>query len=202
MEMFFFFKRLRMLGSFLMIINALIRSIMPRTILRKKGRQCRWHGRSGSWYSWWAYSQLADGCFFPPMLYFLILFFSSQVTSAFGILILVMSIYAVMAVDLFSVQDSENFGNLSRALFTIFQVTFFSRWFFLFRWRRATDGPQLQSSRWTLFIFLFFQVTTGDGWSSVAKQQMDAKDENKFDRGIGFFFISIVLVCGIAMLVE
>ena len=44
-------------------------------------------------------------------------------------------------------------------------------------------------------------MTTGDGWSSVAKQQMDAKDENKFDRGIGFFFISIVLVCGIAMLV-
>jgi len=75
------------------------------------------------------------------------LFFSSQVTSAFGILILVMSIYAVMAVDLFSVQDAENFGNLSRALFTIFQVTFF------FSWKKET---------------------TGDGWSSVAKQQMNA----------------------------
>ena len=82
--------------------------------------------------------------FFPHAIFFDTIVFSSQVTSAFGILILVMSIYAVMAVDLFSVQDSEYFGNLSRALFTIFQVTF------------------------------FFQVTTGDGWSSVAKQHIDA----------------------------
>jgi hypothetical protein len=65
------------------------------------------------------------------------LFFSSQVTSAFGILILVMSIYAVMAVDLFSVQDAENFGNLSRALFTIFQVTFF---FFV---EKGDDGRRM-----------------------------------------------------------
>jgi hypothetical protein len=45
-------------------------------------------------------------------------------------------------------------------------------------------------------MLFFVQVTTGDGWSAVAKQQMDAKTENTFDRGIGFFFISIVLVCG------
>ena len=86
------------------------------------------------------------------------------VTSAFGILILIMSIFAVMAVDLFAQQDPENFGNLSRALFTV------------------------------------FRVTTGDGWSDVAKEQMETvAEDGQFNRVIGFFFISIVLVCGIVL---
>ena len=39
-----------------------------------------------------------------------------------------MSIFAVLAVDLFAQQDPENFGNLSRALFTILLVTTGEGW--------------------------------------------------------------------------
>jgi hypothetical protein len=41
------------------------------------------------------------------------------VLSAFVILIIIMAIFAVMAVDLFSARDPENFGDLSRALFSV-----------------------------------------------------------------------------------
>ena len=87
------------------------------------------------------------------------------VLSAFGILIVVMCIYAVMAVDLFAERDPESFGNLSRALFSI------------------------------------FQVTTGDSWSELAKDQMLDLDETglAFDKAVGFFFISIVLICGVVL---
>lgn len=73
-------------------------------------------------------------------------------SSALCLLGLVMSIFAVLAVDLFAQQDPENFGNLSRALFTI------------------------------------LLVTTGEGWSEVAKQQMGlAAADGQFNRVIGFF---------------
>ena len=76
-----------------------------------------------------------------------------------------MSIFAVLAVDLFAQQDPENFGNLSRALFTI------------------------------------LLVTTGEGWSEVAKQQMGlAAADGQFNRVIGFFFVIIVIACGLVML--
>ena len=50
------------------------------------------------------------------------------VSSALSLLVIVMSIFAVLAVDLFAQQDPENFGNLSRALFTIFLVTTGEGW--------------------------------------------------------------------------
>ena len=50
------------------------------------------------------------------------------VLSAFVILIIIMTIFAVMTVDLFSARDPDNFGDLSRALFSVFRVTTGDSW--------------------------------------------------------------------------
>ena len=47
--------------------------------------------------------------------------------NAFAILLLVSSIYAVVATDLFSV-DADNFGNFFRSLYTLFQVASGDSW--------------------------------------------------------------------------
>ena len=49
------------------------------------------------------------------------------VMNAFAILLLVSSIYAVVATDLFSV-DADNFGNFFRSLYTLFQVASGDSW--------------------------------------------------------------------------
>lgn len=50
------------------------------------------------------------------------------VFSAFIILIVVMCVFAVLSVEQFGPNDEDNFGNLSRALFTIFKVTTGDGW--------------------------------------------------------------------------
>ena len=50
------------------------------------------------------------------------------VLSAFVILIIIMAIFAVMAVDLFAARDPDNFGNLSLAIFSVFRVTTGDSW--------------------------------------------------------------------------
>ena len=86
------------------------------------------------------------------------------VLSALGILILVVTIYAVVAVSSYADQDPVRFGNLSRALFTV------------------------------------FQISTTEGWQVVAREQMELDgDDDEFNRTTAFFFISIVLLCGIVL---
>ena len=87
------------------------------------------------------------------------------VFSAFTILILIMSIYAVMAVDLFGEKDPAYFGNLSRALFTIFQITTGDSW---------TNVAKAQMP---------------DFYGGIEGEEVDY---TKFDRGIAFFFVSTV----------
>ena len=96
------------------------------------------------------------------------------VLSAFVILIIIMAIFAVMAVDLFSARDPDNFGDLSRALFSVFRV--------------ATGDSWSELARDEMLLYDAFVRRTGSG---EADGQQDLHTSDGFDVSIGFFFVSI-----------
>jgi hypothetical protein len=104
------------------------------------------------------------------------------VLSAFVILIIIMAIFAVMAVDLFSARDPDNFGDLSRALFSVFRV--------------ATGDSWSELARDEMLLYDAFVRRTGAG---EADRQQDLQTSDGFHVSIGFFFVCIQMVCGLVL---
>jgi hypothetical protein len=92
------------------------------------------------------------------------------VLSAFVILIILMVIFAVMAVDLFSARDPDNFGNLTRSLVSVFRV--------------ATGDSWSELARDEMLLYDAFVSRTGAG---EADRQQDLQTSDGFHVSSDFF---------------
>jgi hypothetical protein len=105
------------------------------------------------------------------------------VTYAFAILLLVSSLYSIIATQLFSACDSLQFdcqGVLDHDC-------------------NAYGDHMCKSQHFgtfTLALFTFFQMSTGDGWSDVTRGLMNLQRDGLRSAWVAMFFVSYMLVVG------
>jgi hypothetical protein len=105
------------------------------------------------------------------------------VTYAFAILLLVSSLYSIIATQLFSACDSLQFdckGVLDHDC-------------------NAYGDHMCKSQHFgtfTLALFTFFQMSTGDGWSDVTRGLMSLQRDGLRSAWVAMFFVSFMLVVG------
>jgi len=110
------------------------------------------------------------------------------VLSAFVILVIIMAIFSVMAVDIFGERDPDNFKDLGRALFTVFRVTTGDSWSDLAREEMLLNDAFVRRRKAGEVVA-----------PSASEQQNSLHTSDGFDGAIGFFFVCIVLICGLVL---
>jgi hypothetical protein len=99
-----------------------------------------------------------------------------------------MAIFSVMAVDIFGERDRDNFGDLGRALFTVFRVTTGDNWSDL-----ATEEMLVNDA------FVRRRRAGEVEAPSASDQQNSLHTSDGFDGAIELFFVLVVLICGLVL---
>ena len=105
------------------------------------------------------------------------------VTYAFAILLLVSSVYSVVATQLFSACDSQQYDCQD----------------ILDHDCNAYGDHMCKSQHFgtfTLALFTFFQMSTGDGWSDVTRGLMNLQRDGIRSAWVACFFVSYMLIVG------
>ena len=112
---------------------------------------------------------------------------------SFLILLLISTVYAVVATDLFSAIDPTNFGDFSLSLFSLFQV---SNHLYV-----CACVCVCASGRVGEFSHIMSQVSTGDSWASVITRGLIYNEDSNYSGAfVSIFFVSYVLVVGVVLM--
>ena len=136
---------------------------------------------------------------------------------SFLILLLISTVYAVVATDLFSAIDPTNFGDFSLSLFSLFQVSNHRVCMHACMHITATlcgTVSDIDSSflscmcvcvcvcvRLGVFSHIMSQVSTGDSWASVITRGLIYNEDSNYSGAfVSIFFVSYVLVVGVVLM--
>ena len=136
---------------------------------------------------------------------------------SFLILLLISTVYAVVATDLFSAIDPTNFGDFSLSLFSLFQVS--NHRVCMHACMHAYNCYALRNCvryrliflvvyvcvcvcvRLGVFSHIMSQVSTGDSWASVITRGLIYNEDSNYSGAfVSIFFVSYVLVVGVVLM--
>merc|ERR1719324_1419390 len=109
------------------------------------------------------------------------------VTNAFLILLIVMSIYAILGVELFMDYGKDGeFRNVKGQMVPLTTA-------------RGHDYGEEYFSYFSASLYTMFQVLTGESWSEAVARPMIASESRAFSVGVLFFFVSFMLIVGVVL---